>query len=88
MGFIRGLDSGAIPIHRTQDLIATAMGGGELVPGRLYELIFGANLSPLEQIWDNVEERADELERYRKKTEESAEEFDRRGTVTIPDQRT
>ena len=57
MGLVRGLDSGAIPLARPTDLAMTAFGGEYELMGHLNDLLFGADLSSLESIWDRMGER-------------------------------
>jgi len=84
MGFVRGLDSGAIPLARPSDIVASAFGGEYETMGHVKDLIFGADLSNLESIWSKVVERGEKKDTKRDAAREWQAELTKLGKHLKP----
>jgi hypothetical protein len=84
MGLVRGLDSGAIPLARSTDLAMAAWGGEYEIMGHIKDLIFGADLSSLETIWDKIQERGAKMETQREAAREWQKELEPLGKRLKP----
>jgi hypothetical protein len=84
MGFVRGLDSGAIPLARPTDLAMAAWGGEYETLGHVKDLLFGADLSSLEAIWDRMLERVDKTDTRREDAREWHDELSKLGKRLKP----
>ena len=70
MGFVRGLDCGAIPLARPTDLAMAAWGGEYEVLGNVRDLLYGADLSSLEGIWDKIQQSVEKSDTRRESARE------------------
>ena len=84
MGLVRGLDSGAIPLARPSDIAASAFGGEYESLGHVHDLIFGADLSRLEGIWDRMTTNVDNGDERRDAAREWHDDLARLGKHLKP----
>ena len=84
MGLVRGLDSGAIPLARPTD-IAIAVWGGNYEPmGHIKDLLFGTDLSSIEDIWSKIQERDKKTDTQREAAREWQKELEPLGKRLKP----